>query len=386
MIQITSYTLLAGCLTILYYSGRVVWKHILYNRERMARGCGEIKTYNHYDPFFGIDFAYSLSKAFKEHRWLAWQKQVHASQGVKTFKANFLGSKMVYSSESENMKAMSTSNWKEFGIEPLRRANGVIDPIGGPGVSTSDGELWQFSRDLIKPYFTRSGYSDLGRLETHVDKLLELIPTDHSTFDLQPLMQRWVRYQFLPPQMSRPTAMLTNTKTQFLDTSSEFLFGETVDSLRYPERVKPSAAMIEMMRGLRVRLLLGKALFLHRDPKWFEAVRVIREFIGGNIDKTLAELENCKTTGKESFRTDLLWDMAKQLPDKEALLGQIIAVFIPSNDTTSILISNAFYAIARHPRVWAKLHEEVAALADTPLNFELLRGMKYVTWVLNESE
>ena len=144
--------------------------------------------------------------------------------------------------------------------------------------------------------------------------------------------------------------------------------------------------MIEMMRGLRVRLLLGKALFLHRDPKWFEAVRVIREFIGGNIDKTLTELENCKAMGKESSRTDLLWDMAKQLPNKEALLGQIMAVFIPSNDTTSILISNAFYALARNPRIWLKLREEVTALADTSLNFELLRGMKYVNWVLNESK
>jgi cytochrome P450 monooxygenase len=144
--------------------------------------------------------------------------------------------------------------------------------------------------------------------------------------------------------------------------------------------------MIEMMRGLRVRLLLGKFLFLHRDSKWLEAVSVIRDFIDGNIDKTLAELQDYKATGQESKRTDLLWDMARQHQDKELLRGQIIAVFIPSNDTTSILISNAFYALARNPRVWAKLQEEVAALGDAPLNFDLLRGVRYVNWVLNESE
>lgn len=192
MIQTTSFSLIAGCLAIFYYAARAAGNSIHYNREKKARGCGDIKAYHHYDPFFGLDFAYSLSKAFKAHRWLAWQKEMHASQKAKTFKANFLGSRMVYSSESENMKAMSTSHWTEFGIEPLRRANGVIDPIGGPGVSTSDGDLWRFSRDLIKPYFTRSGYSNLSRLEVHVDKLLELVPRDGSTFDLQPLMQRWV--------------------------------------------------------------------------------------------------------------------------------------------------------------------------------------------------
>ena len=144
--------------------------------------------------------------------------------------------------------------------------------------------------------------------------------------------------------------------------------------------------MIEMMRGLRVRLLLGKFLFLHCDKKWLEAVGVVRGYIDGNIDKALAELQDCKASSKDSKRTDLLWDMARQHQDKELLRGQIIAVFIPSNDTTSILISNAFYALARNPRVWAKLREEVTALGDTPLNFELLRGMKYVNWVLNESK
>lgn len=145
--------------------------------------------------------------------------------------------------------------------------------------------------------------------------------------------------------------------------------------------------MIEMMRGLRVRLLLGKFLFLHRDSKWLEAVGVIRDFIDGNIDRTLAELRDCKALGQElSKRTDLLWDMARQHQDKELLRGQIIAVFVPSNDTTSILISNVFYALARNPRVWTKLQEEISALGATPLDFELLRSLKYTNWVLNESK
>lgn len=55
-----------------------------------------------------------------------------------------------------------------------------------------DGDMWQYSRDLIKPYFSRSGYSDLHRLEAHVDRLLDRVPTDNTTFDLQPLLQNLV--------------------------------------------------------------------------------------------------------------------------------------------------------------------------------------------------
>jgi cytochrome P450 monooxygenase len=63
-----------------------------------------------------------------------------------------------------------------------------------------------------------------------------------------------------------------------------------------------------------------------------------------------------------------------------------LAVFVPSNDTTSIHIANTFFALARHPHAWAKCREEVLALGSAPLTFEVLRGLKYVNWVLNESK
>ena len=76
--------------------------------------------------------------------------------------------------------------------------------------------------------------------------------------------------------------------------------------------------------------------------------------------------------------------MVRQVQDPVVLRGQILAVFVPSNDTTSILISNAFYALARHPEIYAKLREKVLALGDEELNFERLRSIQYLTWILNE--
>ena len=149
--------------------------------------------------------------------------------------------------------------------------------------------------------------------------------------------------------------------------------------------------MVDVMRGVRLRLQMNKFLFLYRDKTWFDAVALVHRFVDGHIDKTLKQLRNsktakssAKTTGEE--RNDLLWVMAKQLQDPKALRSQILAVFVPSNDTTSILISNAFYALARHPEVWDKLRKEVESLGHTTLNFESLRSLKYLNWVLNESE
>lgn len=139
------------------------------------------------------------------------------------------------------------------------------------------------------------------------------------------------------------------------------------------------------MRGIRLRLQMNKFLFLYNDKKWFEAVARVHRFVDGHIDKTLKQQQESKTS-TEHERDDLLWVMAKQLQNKEALRSQILAVFVPSNDTTSILISNAFYALARHPKIWQKLREEVQSIGNAKLNFEILRSLRYLTWTLNESE
>ena len=148
----------------------------------------------------GLDLLYPMGKALKNNRFLNWQHEFYAAVGtnVKTFEANLLGSRMVYSSEPENMKAMSTSHWKEVGVEPIRQGNGALSPFTGHGSSTSDGKMWEYSRKLIQPYFDRDGYRNLDRLEVHCENLVDNIPTDGSTVDMQPLMQRWVSERQLP--------------------------------------------------------------------------------------------------------------------------------------------------------------------------------------------
>ena len=146
------------------------------------------------------------------------------------------------------------------------------------------------------------------------------------------------------------------------------------------------------MRGIRLRLQMNRMLFLYRDKTWFDAVAKVHKFVDAQIDKTFSELDERELARKNRKkpsspeRTDLLWVMAQQLRDKKALRSQILAVFVPSNDTTSILISNAFYALARHPKVWAKLREEVASVDPENLTWDTLRGMRYLNWILNESK
>ena len=160
--------------------------------------------------------------------------------------------------------------------------------------------------------------------------------------------------------------------------------------------------MTDVLRGLRLRLQMSKWLWMFKWKFWLDATNVVHEFIDRQVDKAYQERankENAKTVGvsqnESSFgidlkpeRTDLLWSMVGNVPeDRERLRSEMLLLFVPNNDTTSIFISNVFWNLARHPDVYAKVREEVLSVGeDAPLTYECLRSMKYLDAVLNESE
>ena len=82
----------------------------------------------------------------------------------------------------------------------------------------------------------------------------------------------------------------------------------------------------------------------------------------------------------------LLEEMVNETQDRTELRHQIMNVFFPARDSTAIAVSNVFFQLARHPNVWHRLREEISATVSGPLDFEMLSSMKYLRYVLNESE
>lgn len=160
--------------------------------------------------------------------------------------------------------------------------------------------------------------------------------------------------------------------------------------------------MTDILRGLRFRLMMVRWLWLFRHKKWYDAIDVVHKYINRHIDmayedfaKKKTEADTAKTgngsktaTEETPERTDLLWTMIPHFgDDKERLRSELLVLFAPNNDTTSILISNVFWNLARRPDVYAKIREEVLSHGpDAPLIYERLRSMKYLEAVLNESK
>ncbi|KAL4809103.1 cytochrome P450 [Aspergillus unguis] len=335
-------------------------------RKRKAHGCEPMPSYPQWDPIFGLDLVLSQWEALKGHYYIPWLRQMH-NQHPKTFSTKFLGTRQIYTIEPENLKAMTALVWRDFGISPLRRFRNYGHPFADKGVNTVDGEDWVFSRFLIKPFFNRDVYTSTERLRPYADHFLQLLPPDGQTFNVQPYLQRW-----------------------FLDVTTDFIFGAPMDALSYPDRARITWAMLDVLRGIRMRIQMWKAYKLLDWNWWIRAVYSVHDYVDGHITRAYEEIEERKTrleAGEEvgPERKDLLWHMASHCPDREELRSQLCLLLVPNNDTTSIFISNCIWHLARHPDAWAKCREEVRAHGDSPITFEALRSMKFINGVLNET-
>ena len=143
------------------------------------------------------------------------------------------------------------------------------------------------------------------------------------------------------------------------------------------------------MKGLGNRVRLAKLKFLYRDPVWFESIRNVHKFVENHIDNALKAEHNRKESScsKEPDNQSyiLLNEMVKETQDKLDLRSQILAVFMPSRDTTASLVSNTMHALSRDSRIWKTLWTEVLSLGSQSLTFESLKSIKYLQWVINES-
>ena len=175
-----------------------------------------VRQYPVWDPFFGLDLLRSNIRALKEHRLLHTTFERFKKIGQNTFGVNVIGQGAIITLEPENLKTIQALNFKHWGLGHRRKS--AFIPLLGEGIFTTDGAAWHRSREMLRPNFVRNQVADLRTFETHVDHLIQAIPLDRSTVDLQELFFR-----------------LT------LDSATEFLFGESTNSLA-PGTTKLSAA------------------------------------------------------------------------------------------------------------------------------------------------
>lgn len=156
-----------------------VYTHFKYRSDRKAWAQGfsqALAAYYPKEPFYGVDFRARINK---DVPFLYRQHQLYG----KTYRApTLIAPTAIMSIEPANIRAANSG--KEFGIQPARLPG--MEPFCGRGFLTTDGDLWQHTRKLLKPGFSKSNIADCEYLSQQVDDLISGI-ADGATVDLQPL-------------------------------------------------------------------------------------------------------------------------------------------------------------------------------------------------------
>jgi hypothetical protein len=237
---------------------------------------------------------------------------------------------------------------------------------------------------MMRPQFARDQVSDLDLEEQHVLNLMRaIVPTASGwtdTLDLQVIFFR-----------------LT------LDSATEFLFGESVDSQlaalpgyecttardQSQDEEVFTAAFDKGQMALATRLRLKGLYMLYNPSSFTKACSDCHSFIDHFVRLALLkDLPRHAEKGKKKYV--FLEALAAETRDPIELRSQLLNILLAGRDTTASLIGWVFFSLARDPARYTKLRSiiiERFGTFDRPhdITFAKLKECTYLQHVNNET-
>lgn len=365
-----SFPALLAVVAVLFLLKRIHWELTVgAARRRMIKeyGCKPVKQYPHkglLGKYFGYDTLTQNVQAAKAGRFFEMVR-IRNYTGQNTLQQRGPTRSFIHTIEPENVKTMLSTNFNDWGIGPLRAK--TLEPVFGNGIFTKDGESWSHSRAMLRPSFTRQQVGDLNVYERHVQHLLALIPKDGSTVDLQELFFRMT-----------------------MDTATEFLFGKSTNTLQKdhtnPDAERFTDAFTYVTERMANEFRTARLSRFVPDQRRKEDSEFIRNFAANIIKDAIARQQDIEK-GLESDQRQytFLYELLKVTKDPYVLQSELMNTLLAGRDTTASLLGETFFQLARRPDIWAKLQKDVEQLNGKLPDYETLKSLKYVKWVLNES-
>lgn len=252
--------------------------------------------------------------------------------------------------------------------------------------------LREHSRALLRPQFSRQQVADLDLEESHVQHLFK---------HLSPLSEGWTGTADLAPLFFRLT----------LDSATEFLFGQSVNSqisvvgsiLASTGEVSPKKNLDWVSFGhcfdaataaLGVRARLAQGYPFYSPPSFYTNCAEVQKFADYYVQLALTtDPSSLSETGlKEPQRKEkyiFLHELVNATRDPIELRSQLLHILLAGRDTTAGLLGWTFYVLARHPKVFKKLRENIIEQFGTyshpvRITFESLKSCSYLQHVMSE--
>ncbi|EMD00115.1 hypothetical protein BAUCODRAFT_63612 [Baudoinia panamericana UAMH 10762] len=307
------------------------------------------------------------------------QEKMNAVTGriCDTFRTDALGQTMYFTSDPKNIQAMLATQFEDYDLGPARRGN-MIRTLGD-GIFVQDFKQWEHSRQMLRPNFIREQVSDLDLEERHVENLLKVLPVGPDG---------WTAETNIQPLFFRLT----------IDSASEFLFGESVDSqiaesgansekdeLAFSKNF--DSAQLHMAKSFR----FGDLYWLHNPKEFKQNNKVVNEFVAHYVNLALQHsTQEKKAEERARDRYVFLEALTEQTRDPEEIRAQLLNILLAGRDTTASLLSWLFKLLLRNPQVFQKLRSTVIDTFGTyedpqDITFATLKGCQYLQHTINEA-
>lgn len=120
---------------------------------------------------------------------------------------------MIFISESENIKAVIATQFNDFGKG--ENFHKEMKPFLGDSIFAIDGDLWRFSRQLVRPQLIKEKVRDLEIMEKGVTKLIRLMGGLGEKVNISDLFYRYTIDVAVEHLMETELNSLDNPKVGF---------------------------------------------------------------------------------------------------------------------------------------------------------------------------
>lgn len=312
------------------------------------------------------------------------------AEGFGKHGATFMFGETLITMDPQNLQAILATRFADFEFGEFRNAQ--FELLMGKSIFTTDGRMWEHSRALFRPVFSRQNINNLEQTEKSTQDLFNALPLVGKQDG------RSVEVDMLP-MLFRFT----------IDTVTEFLFSESVESQMAaadPSSSKQTSAVTTLAADLSNSSMTFTEAF-HESQNWIanrlkvpplrwlvpskkgrQGVAFVREYTSHYVKLALSAP---KTDKSSDCSYNLLAALAKSTKDVTELRDQILAILFAGRNTTASLLGWALCLLSRNPQVFANLRaaisNEFGPYTEEPTNIDFgkLKGCHYLQFVLSET-
>lgn len=272
--------------------------------------------------------------------------------------------------DPKEVKRIMVDDVKEFPKSDLLHE--LLNPLLGDSIFTTNGQVWEKQRELLKPSFKM----------TRINKVFGLMNDA-----VNEMMKKFDKY---------PNGEIVEVDEHMTFVTADVIFRTIMSEKLDEEKGKEVLEAFVTFQEETARAAMRKMFCF---PKWLSYILGEKKRLaaGEVIRKTLSDIikprYDAVTNGQEIVTEDILSSLLKVIDADtykrfsfEEILDQVAMLFLAGHETTASSLTWTLYILSMTPECQEKVYEEIQEIAnEEAFTIHHIRKMKYLTNVFKES-